>query len=146
MTLSLSGAVAFASALVSLIWIGSAVRSYPHRRRTLFLADLPIREPGAGWPRLAVVVAARDEAAEVEAAIRSLLEQDYPNLAVVAVDDRSADGTGGILDRVAATEPGLRVIHLERVKEHKQKILGKNRLAGSDGNLNSPRDRELLVN
>ena len=38
------------------------------------------------------------------------------------------------------------VIHLERVKEHKQKILGKNRLAGSDGNLNSPRDRELLVN
>jgi glycosyltransferase involved in cell wall biosynthesis len=52
-------------------------------------------------PSLTVIVPARDEAAAVEATIRSLLAQSIP-LEIIAIDDRSTDATGSILDRIAA--------------------------------------------
>ena len=42
---------------------------------------------------------------------------DYPGLEVVAVDDRSQDSTGQILDQFAATHSRLRVVHVERLPE-----------------------------
>jgi hypothetical protein len=59
-----------------------------------------------------VVVPCRNEAAGVEAAVRSLLAQALPGLQVVAVDDRSEDATGAILDRLAAADPRLEVLHV----------------------------------
>jgi glycosyltransferase involved in cell wall biosynthesis len=50
------------------------------------------------------VITARDEAASIEATLRQALGQRYPGLQVIAVDDRSTDGTGEILDRLAAAE------------------------------------------
>ena len=56
---------------------------------------------------------ARDEERAIEAAVRSHLGQDYPRelLEVVVVDDRSADATGAILDRLASEYPALVVVH-----------------------------------
>ena len=65
------------------------------------------------WPAVAIVVPARDEAQGIEAAMRTILALDYPAFEVVAVDDRSTDGTGAILDRLADQDPRLRVIHVE---------------------------------
>src|SRR4051812_33158448 len=61
------------------------------------LRDQPIDERAA-WPTVTMVVPACDEEREVEAAMRSTLAQVYPSLRVVAVDDRSQDRTGEILD------------------------------------------------
>ena len=64
-------------------------------------------------PKLSVAVAARDESACIETCIRSLFQQDYPGLEVVAVNDRSSDDTGAILDRLALEfADRLRVIHI----------------------------------
>jgi len=57
--------------------------------------------PGA-TPPVAVVVPARDEAAVVGAALRSLLAQDYPDFRVVLVDDGSSDGTGALARALGA--------------------------------------------
>ncbi len=46
--------------------------------------------------------------------MRSLLALDYPNLEIIAVDDRSRDETGRILDRLAAADQRLTVIHVSR--------------------------------
>src|SRR5450432_2196410 len=37
---------------------------------------------------------------------------DYPQFDVIAIDDRSTDETGKILDEIAAANPRLRVIHV----------------------------------
>lgn len=64
-------------------------------------------------PSLAVIVPARDEAANIAATLDTLLQQDYPNLRVFAVDDRSSDGTGAIMDRYALHSPErMTVLHL----------------------------------
>ena len=51
-------------------------------------------------PRISIVVPARNEAEHIEAALVSLLQLDYSDYEVIAVDDRSEDATGAILDRM----------------------------------------------
>ncbi|KOG07483.1 MULTISPECIES: glycosyltransferase [Streptomyces] len=68
--------------------------------------------PGAGpperWPRVAVVVPARDEAAVLPLSLPSLLAQDYPGRAeVFLVDDGSTDGTGRLAGELAGRLGGL---------------------------------------
>jgi hopene-associated glycosyltransferase HpnB len=59
--------------------------------------------PPGVWPRVAIVIPARDEASVIGKCLGSLLQQDYPGpCAVVLVDDNSSDGTADIARRVAA--------------------------------------------
>lgn len=65
------------------------------------------------WPRVSIIVPARNEEEHVEAAVGSLLALDYPGYEVIAVNDRSSDRTGEILDRLARENPArLRVLHV----------------------------------
>lgn len=82
---------------------------FGHNRMTR-LVD--VEPAGEHAPRLSVIVAARNEERKIEEALRSLLVQDYPNLEVVVVDDRSSDGTGEIIDELAAAHPNLRPVHV----------------------------------
>lgn len=98
--------------LVSLFCVWHVVGLFRHRGSAVRLIDLPDDAPAGGWPTLAVIFAARDEAQGVERATRSLLAQDYPGLQVIAVDDRSTDGTSAILDALALDDARLRVRHV----------------------------------
>lgn len=74
----------------------------------------------APLPSITVIVPARNEAAAIEATLRSLLRQTIP-LAILAVDDRSTDATRAIMDRIAA-EPlpagkSLSVVHIQDLPE-----------------------------
>jgi len=55
----------------------------------------------AGNPRVSIIVPARNEEAEIESALRSLLTLDYDNYEVIAVNDRSTDRTGEIMENIA---------------------------------------------
>ena len=86
---------------------------------------------------VSIVVAARNEERQLEAAVGTLLAQDYPDFEVVVIDDRSTDRTAAILERIAerwrreserAARAGygrapLRVLHVDRLPEG---WLGKN--------------------
>lgn len=87
------------------------------------IPKLPPARDGAVLPRLSVVVPARDEASAIGRAIGSLLAQDYPDLEIIAVDDRSTDATGDVLRELAAHDPRLLTM---RVDELPAGWLGKN--------------------
>lgn len=61
-------------------------------------------------PSVSTIVPARNEERGIEEAVRSHLAQDYPDLEVIVVDDRSTDGTGAVLARLAAGDPRLKVV------------------------------------
>ena len=63
-------------------------------------------------PRVTVVVPCKDEAAHIHECVGSVLGQDWPNLDLIVVNDRSTDGTGDVLDRLAASDSRLSVIHV----------------------------------
>ena len=64
------------------------------------------------WPRLSVIIPAANEADKIEAAARTLLAEDYPDLQIILVDDRSTDSTGEIIDRLASGDRRARAIHI----------------------------------
>jgi len=63
-------------------------------------------------PRVAVIVPARDEEANIERCLQPLLQQDYPGdrLSVLVVDDHSADATAEIVRRLAARHEQVALI------------------------------------
>jgi chlorobactene glucosyltransferase len=72
------------------------------------LAVLPrlrkVRQRNGKLPRVSVLVPARNEALNIEACVRSLLAQDYPDFAVHVLDDHSTDGTGEMVRRLGLNE------------------------------------------
>jgi len=69
----------------------------------------PVAAPGAA--RVSIMVPARDEERCIEACVRSICEQDWPNLEVLVLDDGSTDATPEILARLAGEYPDrLRVL------------------------------------
>ncbi|MDP3980368.1 MAG: glycosyltransferase family 2 protein [Chlamydiota bacterium] len=64
------------------------------------------------WPKLSVVIAARDEEDTLGPALDMLLKQDYPNLEIILVDDRSTDKTSEIIDNIASHDRRVKTIHI----------------------------------
>ncbi len=71
--------------------------------------------PDSACPAVSVIFAARDEAGKLPRSLPTMLAQDYPDYEVIAVDDRSEDGTGAILDTQARWNSRLRVLHLREL-------------------------------
>ena len=69
------------------------------------------------WPRLSVIIPACNEGAALESALKSVLQQDYPDLQIILIDDRSTDATAAIVDRMATGDPRILAIHVEQLPE-----------------------------
>lgn len=95
----------FALGLLAALWalsLASVVLDLPNA------VPIAVRPPPVEAPLVAILVPARDEAHQIEACLRSLLSQDWPNLRVVCVDDRSEDGTWVAAKRCA--DPRLELV------------------------------------
>lgn len=97
--------------LVAALWIAAGIAARRGMSRIPRLSSVnPIA--GESLPRVSILFAARDEAEKLPAALASLLALDYPNLEVVAANDRSTDTTPRILDEFARGDSRLKVIHI----------------------------------
>lgn len=81
-------------------------------RHKMRLVTRPLRPLADPPPQLSLLIPAKDEAARIADCLRSALQQDYPNIECIAIDDRSTDRTGAIMDEVAAGDGRLRVVHI----------------------------------
>jgi glycosyltransferase involved in cell wall biosynthesis len=117
MTVSLAIAAA-----ILLAWLLIGQEVFRGNRRLKRLATLAAPAPAA-WPRVSVIFAARNEAATLLHAVPTMLALDYPDFEVIAVNDRSEDQTGHLLEQIAATNPKLKVVHVTELPEG---WLGKN--------------------
>ncbi len=102
-------------------WLWMLVGTVRVVRAVPMLADAAPSAPDS-WPPLSVVIPACNEAATLEAALGSVLRQDYPGLEIILIDDRSTDGTAEIVDRMAALDQRITALH---VQELPQDWLGK---------------------
>jgi cellulose synthase/poly-beta-1,6-N-acetylglucosamine synthase-like glycosyltransferase len=76
------------------------------------------RKPTGGDPRVSIIVPARNEEEHIEKTLAQLLQLDYGNYEVIAIDDRSTDRTGEVMDRVVSNgsvSERLRVIHVPQL-------------------------------
>ncbi len=108
--------VAVWAGVTSVVWVVAYLRASWTLTRMPRLSDAVPGEPSP-WPKLSIVIPACNEADTIEAAIATLLAQDHPNLELVVVDDRSTDGTGEIVDRVAAADARVTAVHVETLPD-----------------------------
>lgn len=64
----------------------------------------------AHFPRVSVLIPARNEQEVIGECVRSLLSQDYPDFEVLVLDDGSTDGTAAVLAELACQDSRLRVL------------------------------------
>jgi glycosyltransferase involved in cell wall biosynthesis len=106
-------ATALLAWLIALTWLWKVIAAAFGLPRVPNLLDPQHNLTPASSPSITVIVPARNEAADIAATLHSLLAQDYPNLQIIAVDDRSTDQTGPIIDSIAAQHPEkLRTLHV----------------------------------
>jgi chlorobactene glucosyltransferase len=94
----LSALGAASGGLMALVWVGTLVQFFRVSRKIPVLSSKSHEGPPADLPRISAIVAAKDEEANIESCVRSILSQDYARLDLVVVNDRSADRTLPILE------------------------------------------------
>ncbi len=106
--------------LIALTWLALALAAarglprIPNLLRSQY--DLPATPAS---PRLTVIVPARNEQQDILPTLESLLGQDYPDLQILAVDDRSTDATGALITALAAAHPTrLQAISITQLPPH----------------------------
>jgi len=78
--------------------------------------DLPAEHLNE-WPRVSVILTARNEKLHLEQAMKKRLRDNYPNLEYVLVEDRSTDGTDIIADELASEDNRIKVLHIEHLPD-----------------------------
>ncbi len=101
-------------ALVWLVALAATVRTI---LSVPLLRNVVVDQTRTAWPTLSVISPACNEAQGIEASLRSLLQQDWPALQLVAINDRSTDDTGAIMDRVAQQDPRLTAVHITQLPD-----------------------------
>jgi glycosyltransferase involved in cell wall biosynthesis len=103
------------------IWIAMFLYFIWQSKRLVSFHETAVSAP-VNWPRLSVIGPAGNEATHIEEAVKSIIGQDYPDLEIILVDDRSTDNTGKVIDALAGSDSRVKAIHVDNLPE---KWLGK---------------------
>jgi glycosyltransferase involved in cell wall biosynthesis len=102
--------------LLALTWMWKAVTAAFGLHRIPNLLDPEFDRQPVGSPTVTVIVPACNEEHALPGALASLIAQDYANLWIIAVNDRSTDATGVIMDEFAGKHPDrVRVLHVREL-------------------------------
>src|SRR5512134_2439558 len=91
----------FLGGIVIIYWL--------HNQYHLDIVVEPMHPP-SNPPLISVCVPARNEERNIRRCVEGILNQDYPSLEVIVLDDRSTDATPEILRQLAAQNDKLKFI------------------------------------
>jgi len=100
--------------LITLAWVGVSIYLLINCRKVNYLKDVSLKA-GLPEPAVAIIVAVKDEEAEVEAALTSVCRLSYQNAKIIVINDRSTDRTPEILQKMVLSNPALAVITVEEL-------------------------------
>lgn len=92
------------------------------------IKEKPIQKSEEFLPKVSILIAAYNEAKDIEATLRNKLELDYPrgHLEILVISDESEDGTDDIVEKLAKNAPVP--VHLFRQVPRQGKTSGLNTL------------------
>ncbi len=94
------------------LWmIGALIYFFHWERKDRSLANNPLTL--SEYPKVSIVVPCHNEGEDVRETIEFLVEQDYPNYDIIAVNDGSTDNTLEILTELSQRHEKLRLINQE---------------------------------
>ncbi len=94
------------------LWMAGGVYYYLHYERKDPPFDSPPQLPA--YPPVSVLVPCHNEADNLADTVAALQALDYPEFEILLIDDGSTDATPQMLDEIAAEDPRVRVVHLEK--------------------------------
>ncbi|MEM7252110.1 MAG: poly-beta-1,6-N-acetyl-D-glucosamine synthase [Pseudomonadota bacterium] len=107
----LFGFAFFYPLFMAYLWMIGGIYYYLHWERRQGRPDGP--PPALSeYPPVSILVPCYNEAANLHDTMAGLMELEYPDFEVIAINDGSADETGERLDELATRYPKLRVLHL----------------------------------
>lgn len=98
------------------LWVVQATLVFKHIGQLRDLAAISPPDPPT-WPTVSVISAARNEAAGIADSLASRLDDGYPNLEVIVVDDRSEDATPRIIAEFARRDPRVTAVRVDELPE-----------------------------
>jgi chlorobactene glucosyltransferase len=98
MTYLIFSTLLFLPALIIIYWI--------HNQYHLDITVMPAPPP-VNAPKVSVCVPARNEETNIRRCVEAVLRQDYPDLEVIVLDDRSTDATLTLLNELASRDSRL---------------------------------------
>lgn len=99
------------------VYVWSRGRSIPEFETELVRRDYNL-SPERSLPRVSVIFAAKNEEQSIRQTVVGLLTQEYDNLEVVAVNDRSDDDTGKVLRELGREYGNLTVVTIDKLEEN----------------------------
>lgn len=103
------------------VWVLFGIAMFAGRRRMTLVERapegfaLPPTDTPHAAPRVSILIPAKDEGRRIADCLNSALNQNYPDFHLIAIDDRSADETGAVMDELASKNPAkLRVVHVRQ--------------------------------
>ena len=109
---ALLGFVFFYPLFMSGLWMAGGLYYWWHWERHWAWGARREAPALAGNPLVSILVPCYNEADNGEDTLLAALNQNYPHIEVIAINDGSSDGTAQMLDRLAAQHERLRVVHL----------------------------------
>lgn len=107
--------VFFYPLLMSGLWMAGGLIFYLRRERRWPWGETPAQRAVPelrGQPLVSILIPCFNEGDHGEQTILAALQQRYPHIEVIAINDGSSDNTASMLNALTTTHPRLRVLHL----------------------------------
>ena len=102
------------SLVILFFWASFGIELFRGNRSITFLRDVsPFGE--LPIPRVSIVIPARDEERKIGNALQSILAQDYQDLEIIVINDRSTDRTGAFVVQTVQGDPRVTVLQIEEL-------------------------------